>query len=160
MYFGDFRQRKPSKQLRHYWETCQGSLSSEKTPRSCWMSWDNGARSSLMTGRETSRTESVTPRNLSGQSKLTRGQTIIQCYGIQFEFKHIFDNFQSFFQNSSHVHVLFVIWDIFAQEKRFFFFTKVMLIPYVIVWKLMLFDNSYTHVHVLVSFKWQLGDQW
>lgn len=33
------------------------------------------------------------------------------------------------------------------------FFTKVMLIPYVIVWKLMLFDNSYTHVHVLVSFK-------
>lgn len=49
--------------------------------------------------------------------------------------------------------VSFEIYLLTKKEKTLFFFRKVMLIPYVIVWKLMLFDNSYTHVHVLVSFK-------
>lgn len=62
--------------------------------------------------------------------------------------------FSHFFQNSSRSCFVCHLRYICSGKKNFFFFfTKVMLIPYVIVWKLMLFDNSYTHVHVLVSFK-------
>lgn len=156
MYFGDFRQRKPSRQQRHYWGICQGSLSSVKKPRIYWMSWDNGARSSLMIGLETSRTESVTPRNLSGQWKLTGRHTIIQCYGIQFELKHIFDNFQSFliefFLCSCFVcHLRYICSG--KKKKKKINPTKVMVIPNVIILKWMVLLCSCTCIFQLTAWR-------